>query len=409
MILVMLYATYDFVARATAPVHYGAHWWQRCTEEAASRRDHRILRELGAEFETIVLSKLTHKRPDFNISDVFDSEGVLRRVHQTEVTSTPFAKLIGFKREGTQALPKILLVAPMSGHFSTLLAGTVKALVQDHEVFITDWLNPRDIPLSEGRFGFSEYVQHLITFLRDLGPGVHLMGVCQPTVACMAAAALMAEEKDPFEPASLILLAGPIDTRQNPTRVNLLAQHHSIDWFDRNLVNYVPLPNIGAGRRVYPGFVQLMAFMSMNRDRHMQAFRQLKQHRVAGEHSKADAIVDFYKEYFSVMDLPAEFYLETVQKVFQDHELPKGNLKVNDRLIDCSSIRKPFLLTIEGERDDICGIGQTLAAQDLCSRMPQYKKTHLLQPGVGHYGVFNGKRWERRIYPVVRDFIQATV
>jgi poly(3-hydroxybutyrate) depolymerase len=404
----MLYASYEFVSRATAPFHLGALWWQRYLEVAASHRDHRILRDLGAELEAFVLSKLTHKRTEFNMTNVFDSAGDLRRVHQTEVASTPFAKLIRFKRERTSALPKILLVAPMSGHFSTLLAGTVKALVQDHEVFITDWLNPRNIPLSEGRFGFSEYVQHLIKFLRHLGPGVHLMGVCQPTVACMAAAALLAEEKDPCEPASLILLAGPIDTRLNPTRVNLLAQEHSIEWFERNLVNYVPLPNIGAGRRVYPGFVQLMAFMSMNRDRHMQAFKQLKQHRAAGEHSKADAIVEFYKEYFAVMDLPAEFYLETVQKIFQDHELPKGNLKVNNRSIDCSLIRKPFLLTIEGERDDICGIGQTLAAQDICSRMPQYKKTHLLQPGVGHYGVFNGKRWERKIYPVIRDFIQAT-
>ena len=300
----------------------------------------------------------------------------------------------------------MLLVAPMSGHFSTLLSGTLRTLLQDHEVCLTDWINARDIAPACGRFGFDEYVLHLIRFLQTLGPPTHLVGVCQPTVACLAATALMATDQDDCQPASLVLMAGPIDTRQSPTRVNQMAQENPIAWFERNLISTVPAPCTGAGRRVYPGFVQLTAFMSMNQERHRQSFLALRDARVAGDHARADAIRDFYREYFAVMDLPAEFYLETVRAVFQEHDLPLGRMQVRGRPVDCSAIRRPFLLTIEGERDDICGIGQTLAAQDLCSRMPVYRKTHLLQPGVGHYGVFSGRRWERRIYPAVREFIQ---
>lgn len=406
---VMLYSAYDSFARLLSPAQKSAEWWFQTIKKASDYHGNHLLREVAAEFEAFGASQITHTRPDFKITEVVDPEGKAWLVKESVAYETPFARLIAFKREGSSGAPKVLLVSPMSGHFSTLLSGTVKTLVQDHDVYITDWLNPRDIPLYQGRFGFNEYVDHLIEFLRFMGPDSHLMGVCQPTVACMAAAALMAQEQDPCEPASLILLAGPIDTRHNPTRVNELAQQNDIDWFKNNLVSTVPLPNLGAGRKVYPGFVQLIAFMSMNKERHLQAFKNMKELRANGDHEKADSIAEFYREYFAVMDLPAEFYLETVEKVFQKHELPQGKLTIGEKKVDCSAIRRPFLLTVEGERDDICGIGQTLAAQDLCSRMPMYKKTHLLQPGVGHYGVFNGKRWEKRIYPVVRDFIQSTV
>jgi poly(3-hydroxybutyrate) depolymerase len=404
----MLYTTYDLFSRTIAPLQRGADWWHRALHPKVAHQGSRWQRAILAEFEAMGLSEITHTRPDFSIGRVTDSDGKTWEIEESVVYRTPFAQLICFRRLSAPPAPQLLLVSPMSGHFSTLLAGTVRTLVQDHDVFITDWLNPRDVPLNEGRFGLAEYVHHLIDFLRHTGPETHLMGVCQPTVACMAAAALMAEDNDPCEPASLILLAGPIDTRLSPTRVNELAKERPIDWFEDHLVSTVPPPHRGAGRRVYPGFVQLHAFMSMNRERHLLAFQHLKEHRQNGDHQKADSIAEFYREYFAVMDLPAEFYLETVQLVFQDHALPRGQLKVGERPVNCRAVRRPFLLTIEGERDDICGIGQTLAAQDLCHRMPMYKKSHLLQPGVGHYGVFNGRRWERRIYPVIRDFIQST-
>jgi polyhydroxyalkanoate depolymerase len=295
----------------------------------------------------------------------------------------------------------------MSGHFSTLLNGTVNTLVQDHDVYLTDWKNPRDIPAAAGEFGFDEFVDHIIDFLKALGPETHLLAVCQPVVACLAAAAIMAEDNDHCQPASLILMAGPIDTRYSPTKVNYLAKENTIEWFEQNVIFTVPFPNLGVGRKVYPGFIQLLAFMSMNRNRHLKAFKQMREHRATGSHEKADTIAGFYREYFAVMDITSKFYLETIERVFQKHDLPLKKLKVRDRQIDCSFIRKPFLLTIEGERDDICGIGQTLAAHDLCNRMPMYKKSHLLQAGVGHYGVFSGKRWERRTYPIVREFIRA--
>jgi poly(3-hydroxybutyrate) depolymerase len=405
----MIYTAYELMAQSLRPWQDAAQWGAGLALRAHERLGWPAWRGLSADLEVLRVATITHDRPDFGIASVADASGQQQPVTQDVVQRTPFAQLLRFRRAGGGELPRILLVAPMSGHFATLLAGTVRTLLQDHEVYLTDWLNPRDIPPSQGRFGFSEYVQHLLDFLHLLGPGVHLMGVCQPAVTCLAAAALLAEDGDPCQPASIILMAGPIDTRHSPTRVNQLAAERPIDWFERNLVSTVPLPHAGAGRRVYPGFLQLTAFMSMNRDRHLQAFRKLRELRAAGEDAQADAIADFYREYLAVMDLPAEFYLETVQWIFQEHRLATGRLHVHGHRIDCSAIRRPFLLTIEGERDDICGMGQTLAAQDLCSRMAPYRKSHHLQAGVGHYGVFNGKRWERRIYPVVRAFIQATI
>ncbi|MBU6270661.1 MAG: polyhydroxyalkanoate depolymerase [Betaproteobacteria bacterium] len=402
----MIYAAYDALARQGELMRQWAALGAELAGSALSLPGAPAWRQLAADLEVMSLLGLTHTRPDFPLAPVTDARGEPRPILVDTVDETPFCRLLRFRKAGARDEPRVLLVAPMSGHFSTLLSGTLRTLLQDHEVCLTDWINARDIPPECGRFGFDEYVLHLIRFLQALGPPTHLVGVCQPTVACLAATALMAADQDDCQPASLVLMAGPIDTRHSPTRVNQMAQENPIEWFERNLISAVPAPCAGAGRRVYPGFVQLTAFMSMNQERHRQSFLALRDARVAGDHARADAIRDFYREYFAVMDLPAEFYLETVRSVFQAHDLPLGRLQVRGRPVDCSAIRRPFLLTIEGERDDICGIGQTLAAQDLCSRMPVYRKAHLLQPGVGHYGVFSGRRWERRIYPAVREFIQ---
>jgi polyhydroxyalkanoate depolymerase len=299
----------------------------------------------------------------------------------------------------------VLVIAPMSGHFATLLRGTVCTMLAEHDVYITDWHNPRDVPLSQGRFGFNEFVQHVIDFTEKIGPNSHLLAVCQPTVAALAAVALMAADDHPAQPASMTLMAGPLDTRINPTRVNELAKSKPIEWFEQNLISAVPFGFAGAHRRVYPGFVQLTAFMSMNLGRHVDSFETMHYERAKGDPEKADTIHSFYEEYFATMDLTADFYLETVDTVFQRHALPLHELEVEGRRVEPSKIRRTALLTVEGEKDDICAVGQTLAAQDMCDKLRPYLKTHHVQTGVGHYGVFNGHRWERQIYPRVRAVI----
>lgn len=365
------------------------------------------LPHMDAQYEQISLMGLTHARPAFNIHEVTCPEGLVHPVQESTVYTTPFCGLLQFKRASKAALPKILLVAPMSGHFATLLNGTVRTLLKDHEVYLTDWKNIRDVPLSDGEFSLDTYISHIIEFMQFLGPNVHLMGVCQPTVACLAATAVMAEQKDPCQPVSLILMAGPVDARINPTKVNELANDKPYEWFEQKLIDTVPREFAGGGRRVYPGFLQLIAFMSMNPDRHKQSFKTLYEHRIQGEHQQADVIRDFYEEYFAIMDLSADYYLQTIKQVFQEYALAKGTLTYQGQALNLKAIKRPFLLTVEGERDDICGIGQTLAAQDLCTGLAAYKKSHHLQAGVGHYGVFNGRRWEAQIYPVVRNLIQS--
>lgn len=362
------------------------------------------LRSVRAACEVLALARLTHYRPPFAIHSVRVNGDEVSVVEEI-VTRTPFCTLLRFRREGAPVQPRVLLVAPMSGHFATLLRGTVETMLRDHDVYITDWHNPRDVPVLYGRFGFDEYVQHLITFLHALGGHTHLMAVCQPTVAALAAVALMAEDGDPAQPPSLTLMAGPIDARVNPTKVNELAMSRPIEWFESTLIGYVPWRFPGATRRVYPGFVQLIAFMSMNRERHEQALRDLYDLRARGEHDKADAIQTFYAEYFATMDLTAEFYLETVSLVFQRFLLAQGLLDVAGRRVATQAIRRTALLTVEGERDDICAIGQTMAAQELCTNVRPYMRMHHIQTGVGHYGVFNGKHWESQVYPLVRETI----
>ena len=364
------------------------------------------LRKLAAACEVFVLATLTHERPPFRLDTITigDREVAVRE----EVASrTPFATLVHFRKEVADPGPRVLIVAPMSGHFATLLRDTARTMLLDHDVYITDWHNARNVPAAAGRFGLDEYIEHVMQFLGVLGPGAHLMAICQPCVAALAAVALMAEDDHPATPASITLMAGPIDCRISPTEVNRLATDKPITWFEKKLISRVPLRYPGALRRVYPGFLQLMAFMSMNLDRHLDSFRGLFNDLVNDETERANATKAFYEEYFAVCDLPAEFYLETVKLVFQDYALPRGKLSWRGRPVDLSAIRRTALLTIEGERDDICSLGQTLAAHDLCTSLRAYLKTHYVQAGAGHYGVFSGKRWSGSIYPVVREAIHV--
>jgi poly(3-hydroxybutyrate) depolymerase len=372
---------------------------------------HPLAHRLAAAQEVFSALRMTHSRPDFGIARVcVDDGGGLREVavHEEVAHAEAFGALLHFRKEGVSGQPRVLLVAPMSGHFSTLLRDTVRTMLADHDVFITDWHNARDVPLAAGRFGMDEYVQYLITYLDVMGPDAHMVAVCQPCVAALAAVAVMAEDRHPAQPRSLTLMAGPIDTRINPTKVNELAISKPFHWFEKNLISIVPNRHPGALRRVYPGFIQLTAFMSMNLERHVNAFREMYNSLLNGDREKADATRTFYKEYFAVLDLTAEFYLETIRHVFQEHALPLGRLEWRGRVVNPAAIRRTALLTVEGERDDICAIGQTMAAQDLCSRIPTYMKSHHMQTGVGHYGVFSGRRWEQQIYPIVRDVIHVS-
>jgi len=367
----------------------------------------RMLRKMAAALEVFLLAALTHRRPPFRIDKVKVGE-VDVAVHEEVAHTTPFATLLRFRKDMAQPGPKVLIVAPMSGHFATLLRDTVQTMLQDHDVYITDWHNARDVPVSAGRFGMDEYVEHVIDFLGVLGPGANVMAICQPCVAVLAAVAIMSEDQHPATPAAMVLMAGPIDCRIAPTVVNKLANDKPIEWFEKKLISTVPLRYAGGTRRVYPGFVQLSAFLNMNLERHIASFRGLFEDIVNNETERAEATRSFYKEYFAVADLPAEFYLETVRLVFQEYALAKGELKWRGRSVNPAAIHRTALLTVEGERDDICSLGQTLAAHDLCAGLRQYMKTHYIQPGAGHYGVFSGRRWSGSIYPMVRDIIHVS-
>jgi len=366
-----------------------------------------VARPAFAASKVFELAEVTHRRPPWRIDSVV-VKGEAQPVVEDVVLRTPFADLLRFRKPGVTGQPNLLVVAPMSGHFATLLRDTVRTALQDHDVHVTDWLNVRDVPQAAGRFGLDEYIEHVMRFIEALGPGGHVLAVCQPTVAALAAVALMSEDGHPATPASLTLMAGPIDCRISPTSVNRLATSKPIEWFEQNVISRVPWQHAGAGRRVYPGFVQLSAFIGMNRERHENAFRDYYRQLVAGDFDRADVTRTFYEEYLAVADLAAEFYLETVAKVFQEHALPQGRLTFRGRAIDPAAIRRTALVTIEGERDDICAVGQTLAAQDLASSLRPYLRTHYVQSNVGHYGVFSGRRWQNQIYPLVRDVIHVS-
>jgi poly(3-hydroxybutyrate) depolymerase len=402
----MLYLAYQMQSDVMVPIRT---WAGIAANSGGSPllADHPALRNLTAVYELIARAGLSHTRPPFGIDSILVGDREVA-VHEEAAAQTPFGTLLHFKKDTALAQPRVLLVAPLSGHFSTLLRATVRTMLPEHDVFITDWHNARDVPLTAGRFGVDEYVDHLIKFLEVMEPGAHVVAVCQPCVSVLAAAAVMAQTGNPAQPRSITLMAGPIDTRVNPTKVNALAKKRSIEWFERALTASVPLRYPGAFRRVYPGFVQLIAFMSMNVDRHVKAHQDLYDNLANGETEKAAVTKAFYDEYFAVLDLTAEFYLETVQLIFQEHALPLGKLEWRGQRVDPAAIRKTMLFTVEGERDDICSVGQTVAAHDLCSKLRPYLKRHHMQAGVGHYGVFSGKRWENQIYPILKNVVLSS-
>ena len=400
----MLYQAYQLQTDLGSPLrlmaqHLSATLWLQKTERS-------LLRQVSAACEVISRMRLTHTRPPYGIDAVQLGERTVPVIEET-VLRLPFGSLLRFRKDDPSLAgqPRVLLAAPLSGHFATLLRETVRTLLQDHEVWITDWHNARDVSLRHGAFGLDDYIGYMIRFIDTVGEGAHVVAVCQPCVAALAATAVMAEDDHPATPRSLTLMAGPVDCRVNPTEVNRLATSKPIAWFEKNLISHVPPPHRGMMRRVYPGFVQLSAFMSMNLERHQQSFRHLYEHLVEGRTEEAETIKTFYEEYLAVNDLPAEFYLETVEKVFQTYDLPRGVLQYRGRTVNTKAIRRTALFTVEGERDDICSVGQTVAAQDLCPNIRPYLKTHHIQTGVGHYGVFSGRKWNQQIYPRVREMI----
>jgi polyhydroxyalkanoate depolymerase len=362
------------------------------------------LRQVAAGYDMLARVGFTHTRPAFGIDAVRIGEQDFP-VREVVADATPFATLLHFAKDAAPPLPRVLVVAPMSGHFATLLRATVRTMLPDFDVYLTDWHNARDVSVNDGRFGIDEYVDHVIRFIEKIGPDAHVVAICQPCVPVLAAVAVMAEARNPAQPRSMTLMAGPIDARINPTLVNELATGHPLDWFERNVIATVPERYAGAGRLVYPGFLQLVGFVSMNLERHVKAHWDLYQNLAAGNGDKAEAIASFYDEYFAVADLPAEFYLETVRSIFQEYELALGKLDWHGRRVNPAAIERTSLFTVEGERDDVCGIGQTMAAQELCTGIRPYRKRHHLQAGVGHYGVFSGSRWTRQIYPVLRNVV----
>ena len=369
---------------------------------------------MAAAFDVFESFTRNYAKPEFNLP-ALRIYGQPVTVTERYVWEKPFGRLKHFAKDmevygrlrKTFQHPKVLIVAPLSGHFATLLRGTVEAMLPEHDVYITDWTDARDVPLSKGRFGLDEYIQYVMAMLRHLGPGTHLMAVCQPGPACLAAAALLHEDKDPAAPRSLTIMGSPIDARQSPTVPNKLSEERPFSWFEQNMIHRVPLPYPGAGRLVYPGFLQLTAFINMNRERHTNAQYDFFKNLVKGDGDSVQKHRTFYDEYLAVLDLPAEFYLETIDKVFQRFLLADGRLAVAGRPVRPDAITDMGLMTVEGENDDISGIGQTQAAHALCPNVPDKRKVDYIQPGVGHYGVFNGTRWRTEIQPRVRDFIRA--
>jgi poly(3-hydroxybutyrate) depolymerase len=400
----MLYEAYQLQDDLLAPLREAARLSMEATGNSNWPLSEGLVRQIGAGLELLSRFELKHTRPDFGIESVRVGNRDVP-VRETVALELPFGKLLHFVKDIDTPQPRVLVVAPLSGHFATLLSKTVATLLRDHDVFITDWTNARDVPLEAGGFGVDDYVDYIIRFVEKMGPGAHLLAVCQPCVQALAAVAVMSEDRHPATPRSMTLMAGPVDPRESPTAVNKLANDKPLSWFKSSVIAQVPPRYGGAGRRVYPGFLQLIAFMTMNMERHRSTHQKLYQHLAAGETAEAEKIKAFYDEYFAVLDLPEEFYLETIDRVFQRAELAEGTFTYFGQVIDPGAIHRTALLTVEGGRDDICALGQTAAAHDLCQSLRPHLKRHHLQANVGHYGTFSGRRWENEIYPVVRNFI----
>ncbi len=345
-------------------------------------------------------------KPDWDITDVYhDGEGF--PVHDDVVMTKPFGELRRFAHDRLpKDAPKLLIVAPMSGHYATLLRGTVQRMVENQEVYITDWIDAKRVPLSDGPFDLDDYIDYLIEFLEFIGPNTHMLAVCQPSVPAYAAAAVMGLEDNPCRPASLTMMGGPVDTRASPTSVNDVATERPMSWFENHVIATVPMAYPGGGRQVYPGFLQLAGFIAMNLGSHLNSHYQYFHHLIEGDGDSADSHRRFYDEYLSVCDMTAEFYLQTIHHVFKEHSLPKGEFVHRGKVIDLAGIKDTALLAVEGERDDISGIGQTKAGLELARALPSEMKQYYLAPDVGHYGIFNGSKWRNRIAPIVEDWIR---
>ena len=372
-----------------------------------------VSRSMNAASEMFERATRRYKKPTFGLAQTV-VDGETATIEEEILWRKPFCNLLHFKRlidgkaiEASAAQPKVLICAPMSGHYATLLRGTVEAFLPAHDVYITDWMDARDVSLSQGTFDLNDYIDYIIEMVQQIGPDVHLMAVCQPAVPVIAAIAYMEANNDPKTPSSMTLMGGPIDTRESPTAVNKLAEERGIDWFRKNCIVTVPFPHAGVFRSVYPGFLQLSGFMAMNIDRHLTAHWDMYQHLVKEDGESAEKQQDFYDEYLAVMDMTAEFYLQTVDTVFVKHALPKGEMVHHGQPIDLLAIRHCALMTVEGENDDISGVGQTKAAHTLCANLAPEKQLYHLQKGVGHYGVFNGSRFRKEIVPAIMGFMRS--
>ncbi len=403
----MLYYAYQAQCDALAPLRLFAEAARHLLDQPWPMvGDLPLVRGAVAAMSLFSRTRLSHERPAFGIDRV-TIDGAEIAVSEEAVAVHPFCRLVHFRKATALGQPKLLVVAPLSGHFATLLRGTIATVLADHDVYLTDWVNARNVPVQQGRFGLDDMTLLIIEFIRGLGPACHVMAVCQPSVPVLAAVSLMAAAKEPCQPASMVLMGGPIDPAANPTEVNRFAQSHSLAWFEHMVISTVPARYPGAFRRVYPGFLQLAGFLSMNPDRHIDAHWRMFRQLAEGDGDGTAATRAFYDEYSSVMDLPADFYLQTVERVFQRHDLAQGRFRVRGAPADPGAIERTALMTVEGERDDICAVGQTVAAHDLCRNLAPAKKTHHLQPKVGHYGVFHGRRWQSETYPKVKAFIRA--
>ncbi|MFS0736687.1 polyhydroxyalkanoate depolymerase [Sphingomonas sp. 1P06PA] len=401
----MLYDAYEmqrsWLAGASAFATLGAEWWQNPANPMSYTRMGPMV---ASGLDVFAHASATRGKPAFRLpTTVVDGNEVA--VVEEIVLQKPFGQLKHFRREGVEGGPKLLIVAPMSGHYATLLRGTVERMLPGHDVYITDWRDAKLVPLADGTFGLDDYIDYLIEFLEHIGPDAHMLAVCQPTVPAYAAVALMSADGHACLPRTLTMMGGPIDTREAPTTVNTVATQRPHAWFEQNVIATVPFYYPGGGRRVYPGFLQLAGFMAMNLGNHLVSHWGMFKHLVDGDGESAESTKEFYDEYRSVCDMDAAFYLETIDVVFQQHALPRGEMMYRGRKVDPGAIAKTALLAIEGERDDISGIGQTKAALNIATALPEDRKQYLLAEKVGHYGIFNGRRWREMIAPVVESWI----
>lgn len=402
----MLYDAYEMqrslLAGASTMAEIGAGWMQNPVNPLSYSHMGPIV---ASALDVFAHAAAPRGKPEFGITST-KARGREVSVREEIVLRKPFGQLKRFVRNGVEGDPKLLIVAPMSGHYATLLRGTVERMLPGHDVYITDWRDAKLVPLDEGSFDLDDYIDYLIEFLEAIGPGAHMLAVCQPSVPAFAAACVMSADRHPCRPRTLTMMGGPVDTREAPTSVNALATQRPFQWFERNVIATVPYLYPGAGREVYPGFLQLAGFMTMNLGNHVVSHWEMFKHLVEGDGDGAELTKEFYEEYRSVCDMTAEFYLQTVDVVFQRHLLPKGEMTHRGRKVDPAAIRDIGLLAIEGERDDISGIGQTKAALKIATGLPEQKKLYHLAEGVGHYGIFHGSKWRNRIAPVVEDWIR---